>query len=510
MDQNLHRRRVLGGLTALIAAGPAAAAPGSVTLTFLHFNDVYRHGPSGDFGGLAHLATLMARERAAASGPVFQTFGGDILSPSITSSVTQGAHMIDLLNALGTQVAVLGNHEFDFGSDIAAARIQQSRFPWLGANVLGADGQPFGGTIAMTTLEADGIRVGFVGVLTTDTARLAPHADGIRFTNEESALREGAAALRREGADIVVALTHQGIEADIRMAKSVPGIDLVLGGHDHEPAELLNLPGVPVLKAASDARWLAVAELHIARPDPAAGFPARVRGVGWRLVPNMDVAPSPTIQPMIDAIDAQTQGILGQVLGRLGAPLDSRTSVVRAGEAAMGNLVADGLRAYFRADIALINGGGLRGDRLYAAGTELTRRDLVGEMPFGNVVMELEISGATLRTALEHGLSELEETSGRFPQVSGLRFLFDPSEAPGYRLREVMVGTAPLDPSRAYTLATTDYLAAGGDGYDMLKPARVLVDAAGGPLLVNVAAESVAGRELITVPTDGRAQIRRR
>ena len=174
MDQNLHRRRVLGGLTALIAAGPAAAAPGSVTLTFLHFNDVYRHGPSGDFGGLAHLATLMARERAAASGPVFQTFGGDILSPSITSSVTQGAHMIDLLNALGTQVAVLGNHEFDFGSDIAAARIQQSRFPWLGANVLGADGQPFGGTIALTTIEADGIRVGFVGVLTTDTARLDP------------------------------------------------------------------------------------------------------------------------------------------------------------------------------------------------------------------------------------------------------------------------------------------------------------------------------------------------
>ena len=138
---------------------------------------------------------------------------------------------------------------------------------------------------------------------------------------------------------------------------------------------------------------------------------------------------------MIDGIDAQIQGILGQVLGRLGAPLDSRSPVVRAGEAAMGNLVADGLRAYLRADIALINGGGLRGDRYHAAGTELTRRGLVGEMPFGNVVMELEVSGATLQAALEHGLSGLDETSGRFPQVSGLRFVFDPSEAPCYRLR---------------------------------------------------------------------------
>lgn len=511
MNALIQRRRAIGGLAALVAVSPpAAAATRLATLTFLHFNDVYRHGPAGEFGGLAHLATLLAQERAAAPGPVFQTFGGDILSPSITSSVTQGAHMIDLLNALGTQVAVLGNHEFDFGSDVAAARIRQSRFPWLGANVLGADGAPFGGTVATTTLQADGITVGFVGVLTRDTARLAPHADGVSFTDEEAAVREGAAALRRNGADIVVALTHQDMAADIRMALSVPGIDLVLGGHDHEPAELQNLPGVPVLKAASDARWLAVAELRIVRADPSTGAPARVRGVGWRLVPNMDLEPSPTIQPIITAIDAQTDHILGQPLGRLGAPLDSRTGVVRRGEAAMGNLVADALRAYFKADIALINGGGLRGDRLYAAGLVLTRRDLVGEMPFGNVVEELEVSGDTLMAALEYGLSGLDENAGRFPQVSGLRFVFDPSATPGYRLGPVTVGAELLDRSRTYKLATTDYLAAGGDGYDMLKSARVLVDAAGGPLLVNVAAESIAGRALISVPTDGRAQPRRR
>ena len=125
-----------------------------------------------------------------------------------------------------------------------------------------------------------GLRVGFVGVLTRDTARLCPHADGVTFTDEATALRDGAAALRRAGADLVVAMTHQDLEADIRMARSVPGIDLVLGGHDHEPTEMQNAPGVPVLKSASDARWLAVAVLRVARPDPAAGRGDQVAGGG--------------------------------------------------------------------------------------------------------------------------------------------------------------------------------------------------------------------------------------
>lgn len=499
---------MLGTAAAAALAGTMdrAEAADTVTLTFLHFNDVYRHGPQDGFGGLAELSTMMGQERAHARGPVFQTFGGDILSPSIASSVTRGAHMIELLNALGTEVAVLGNHEFDFGAEVAAARIGESRFPWLGANVLGADGQPFGGAVATLLREADGLRVGFVGVLTRDTARLAPHADGIAFAPEEAALRTGAAALRRAGADIVVALTHQDLAADLRMARSVPGIDLVLGGHDHEPAELQNTPGAAVLKAASDARWLAVAELHVQRPDRAAGRLARVRAVGWKLVPNLDVAPCPRIGPLIAAIDGRMEGILSQPLARLGAPLDSRTGVLRAGEAAMGNLVADALRAYFSADIALVNGGGLRGDQVYPAGHVLTRRDLMAEMPFGNVVMALEITGAALRGTLEYGLSGLDDRAGRFPQVSGLRFTYDPAAAPGHRLRDVLVAGRPAEPDRAYKLATTDYLAAGGDGYAMLKAAKVLVDASGGPLLVNVTAEAVQAAGTIAAAPEGRSR----
>lgn len=508
MPHGMKRRTVLGGLagaTALGAAGSAAAAD-TVTLTFLHFNDVYRHGPAGGFGGLAEMATLIEEERARAPGPVFQTFGGDVLSPSIASSVTHGAHMIELLNAMGTDLAVVGNHEFDFGSGTAAARIAEARFPWLGANVRGADGQPFGTLVASVTRDAAGLRVGFVGVLTRDTARLCPHADGVTFTDEAAALRAGAAALRRAGADVVVAMTHQDLEADIRMARSVEGIDLILGGHDHEPTGMQNAPGVPVLKSASDARWLAVAVLRVTRPDPAAGTPALVRSVGWKLVPNVDVLPHPRIAAVAEAINARTEGVLAQPLARLDAPLDSRTATVRTGEAALGNLVADALRGYFKADIGLINGGGLRGDRLYPAGHVLSRRDLIGEMPFGNVVEELEVSGAMLLQLLEYGVSGVEEGAGRFPQVSGLAFGFDPAAPRGRRLGAVLAGGVRVEPGRLYRLATTDYLAAGGDGYDMLQAARVLVDSSGGPLLVNVVAEAVQDAGRVDAALEGRAK----
>ena len=511
MGGQLERRSVLGGL-AVLAAGPASsvarAAPGVVPLTFLHFNDVYRHGSADGFGGLAEFATLLDEERARAPGAVIVTFGGDVLSPSVTSAITHGAHMIELLNALGVDVAVLGNHEFDFGSEVARQRIGESLFPWLGANVLGPDGQVFGGAVATCMREAGGLRVGFVGVLTRDTAQLAPHADGVAFGDEAAALRAGAAALRAEGADVVVALTHQIVAADMVVARAVPGIDLVLGGHDHEPMELQNLPGVPVLKAASDARFLAVAELRVAAPGR--GVAAHVRSVGWKLVPNVDVAPSLRIAPLVAEIDARTAGVLGEPIARLGAPLDSRRAVVRTEEAALGDLVADALRAYFSADVALVNGGGLRGNRLYPDGAALTRRDFLTEMPFNNAVVKLEVPGAVLLDMLEQGLAGVEAGAGGFPQVSGLRVVYDPAAPAGRRVREVTVGGRPLNPMRAYSLATVDYLAAGGDGYGMLRTARVLVDASGGPLLVNVVSDAVAGMggELV-VQTDGRVMAQR-
>ncbi len=495
-----RRLPLLAALAWIITALPAQAqglAENLTRLTFLHVNDVYEHAPREGHGGLAELGTLLARERAAAPGPVFTTFGGDLISPSLASSITQGRHMIEIFNALGTDIAVLGNHEFDLGRAVAAARIADSRFPWLAANVTEPDGSRFATTVPSVIREVAGLKIGFIGVITRATADLAPQL-GLRFANELATLREGAAALRRQGADLVIALTHLDLPED-REASQIPGIDLVLGGHDHEPAALLS-NGVLAFKAGSDARWLGVVELTVERTPRG----VQVRSVGWRMVPNYRTPPAAAIAPLVAAVEAQMDQALGQPLARLTAPLDSRVTTMRTGEAAIGNLVADALRAHLRADVALINGGGLRGNREYPAGHTLTRRDLLAEMPFGNAVVALELTGAQLQAVLEHSVSEVEAAAGRFPQLSGLTLSYAPTAAVGRRVRVVQVAGKPLDRNRRYRLATTDYLQRGGDGFDLLKTARVLVDASGGPLLVNVTAEAIVAAGSVTATTEGR------
>jgi 5'-nucleotidase/UDP-sugar diphosphatase len=205
---------------------------------------------------------------------------------------------------------------------------------------------------------------------------------------------------------------------------------------------------------------------------------------------------------------AKTDSLLGEALdvalARLDTPMDSRTTTVRGEEAALGNLVSDALSSHFAADMALINGGGLRGNRQYQPGQSLTRRDLLSEMPFGNSVMLLEVSGAQLLSVLEYTLSSVETKSGRFPQVSGLAITYDPARAAGKRIVKVLAGGKPLDPKRLYRLATIDYLAGGGDGYQALKAGKVLVNAEAAPLLVNVVSDYVAAKGNVAPKIEGR------
>ncbi|MCX8509944.1 MAG: 5'-nucleotidase C-terminal domain-containing protein, partial [Rhodobacteraceae bacterium] len=158
-------------------------------------------------------------------------------------------------------------------------------------------------------------------------------------------------------------------------------------------------------------------------------------------------------------------------------------NVVRAEESSMGDLIADAMRAESGADVAIMNGGGIRGDRTYDAGTKLTRRDVLTELPFGNVTVVTELPGAQLLLALENGVSQVEKGAGRFPQVSGMTFTFDPSAEAGSRVSEVMVAGAALDADKLYKVAVNDYILGGGDGYDALGGGRILTGGGTGSLV---------------------------
>jgi 2',3'-cyclic-nucleotide 2'-phosphodiesterase (5'-nucleotidase family) len=161
------------------------------------------------------------------------------------------------------------------------------------------------------------------------------------------------------------------------------------------------------------------------------------------------------------------------------------------------------MRARLDADAGLINGGGVRTDRVLPVGP-LTRRDVLGLLPFNNTVVKLAVSGARLREALEQGLGRVEREGGGYLQISGVRLVYDPRLPAGRRVLGVEVGGAPLDPAKTYTVAVVDWIARGGDGVTALGDGRVLVDAESGPLLSDIVLEAITARGTIAPVVDGR------
>ena len=156
------------------------------------------------------------------------------------------------------------------------------------------------------------------------------------------------------------------------------------------------------------------------------------------------------------------------------------------------------------AQVAITNGGGIRGDRTYDAGTTLTRKDILTELPFGNLVVLIELSGDDLLEALENGVSQVEDIAGRFPHLSGMSVTFDPAAAKGQRIVSAQVDGADLDPAKTYTVATNDYMAGGGDGYASLKAGKTLIDASGGTLMATMVMDFIAAKGTIAPKAEGR------
>jgi 5'-nucleotidase / UDP-sugar diphosphatase len=436
----------------LLLGGAALAEP--VRITVLHTNDVYEIAPQQGRGGLAELATLLQRERAAAAHSI-TTFGGDLISPSVLSGITEGAQMIELYNLLGTDVAVLGNHEFDFGPEIAARRVRDSAFPWLGTNVLGRDGKPAVGTVDLHTMDVGGYKIGFFGLLTPETAVLSSPGPDITFVPQIATATSAVERLEAQGADVIVALTHEDFADDRELAQTVAGIDLILGGHDHNPITF-DERGVLIVKAGYDAHYLAAIDLVVDRIKRGDRETVEVVPESWRYIATAGVEPDPKIQPVVARYEAKLDEELAVPVGTATVTLDTRRSIVRTAESNFGDLISDAMRARVGAEVALMNGGGIRGDRTYAPGTVLTRKNILMELPFGNVVVLIELSGADLLAALENGVSQIEDTAGRFPQVSGMTFTFDPANPPAAALSRSRSAAGPSRRSACTGLRPTN------------------------------------------------------
>lgn len=435
--------------------------------------------PVAGRGGLARVATLVRALRRETPNTIF-ALAGDTLSPSLLSTLRRGAQMIEGWNAVGLDVAVFGNHEFDFGVGVLGARVRESRFPWLATNVLGAaDGGPLAGARPWLRRDLDGVRVGLIGLTTPDAARTSNGGPGVRFEEPIAAAREALAALG--AVELRVAVTHLPIREDRALVAALP-IDAVLGGHDHEP--MLEAGRAVIVKAGSDAVNVGQVEYEV-RCGAVLARRQRLIPVDERLAEAPDVADLVRRQAALLARELDT------VVGRTPVPLDTRDSLVRREPAPIGRFVATLMQERVGADVGLLNSGALRANRVIPAGP-LTKRDVRELLPFSNTVTLLEVTGDALRRALEHSVDELPRATGHFLQVSGLQMTVDPARPPGQRIAAVTIGGRPLDPAGRYRVATVDYLARGKDGYPMLAASRVLLAPEDGPGLIETVLDGLA------------------
>jgi 2',3'-cyclic-nucleotide 2'-phosphodiesterase (5'-nucleotidase family) len=411
--------------------------------------------------------------------------------------------MIDLMNAIGLDVAVVGNHEFDFGTAVLKQRAGEAKFPWLGTNVQGEDGKVLAGLTSTLTRKVGDLTIGFFGIITPDTHHLSNTGPDVTFLPVLDTARAAVKELRRQGADAIVALTHLTLAQDRELAREVKGIDVILGGHDHDPMTVYE-GGVFIFKVGADAQYLGAAKIEIEKTQGQRGPQVKVWPREWRVTSTAGVAPDPTVAAIVKQYEDKLDETLKVAVGTTGVELDSRRATVRLKESVIGNLIADAIRESTKADVAITNGGGIRGDRTYAPGTTLTRKDVLTELPFGNIAVTMDITGADLRTALEEGVSLVEDVAGRFPHVSGMTFVFDARRTRGSRVLDVKVGGKPLDPGAIYRLATNEYMMAGGDGYAALTKGKPIVDASGGSLMANVVMDYITARGTVSPSIEGR------
>ncbi len=521
----LSRRLLLGALGTLPLTRLAIGAPAH-RLTILHMNDFHaRHEPvdaralacapgrPSCYGGAARLATAIFAERAAAEADgraVLLVDAGDQFQGSLFYTAWKGEVELAVMHALGTEAMAVGNHEFDHGPANLARFARAARFPVLSANTDASADPDLRDMLRPHVLVNKGaLPIGLVGLTTPETAIGSSPGPHVRFTDPAEALSRSAAALRQQGARLVIALSHLGLDIDRTLAGHIPGVDVVVGGHTHTllsntepdaagPAhQAVNGPAgrAVIVQAAAYGRYLGRLDIDLAADGAVLAY-----GGDCRHVP-LSLAEEPRVAAIVTHYALQLDGVRRRVVGRTEAAIPNATC--RIGECALGSFIADAMLASVQgAEVALMNAGGIRTG---LPGGELTLGDVLTMLPFGNAVATLQLSGADLQAAIANGLARMG--AGAFPQVAGLRITWTPTAAPEARLVALEVATpagfSPIDPGRVYRVVTNNFLRTGGDGYTMLRD-RAIEPYDSGPGLDDVVAAAITASGSFAPRTAGR------
>lgn len=397
--------------------------------------------------------------------------------------------MVPVLNDCKVDCAVFGNHDFDYGLENLLSVTEKTKFPWLMSNVLDvetnralADGKLY------HIIIKKGIKLGIIGLVEEEwLATLATlDQEDVTYLDFVSEGKKLAKMLKeKEKVDYVIALTHMRCPNDCRLASNVDEIDIILGGHDHD-YEVRKVNEKYIIKSGTDFRTFSKIDLHF---QPRENEQEQQQKPSDSLVvcSNIDIKEvsvcsdlyeeDADLKAKLDKYSEVIEGKMDTVLGQFACDLDGRFASIRTQETNLGNFVCDIMLSSTHSDLALLNSGTLRSDRIHPKG-DFKLRDLVTIMPMMDPMIVLSATGDQIHRALENGVSQWPKLEGRFPQVAGMKFAFDPNKPPKSRIdpRHIWVGDEPLDLNQRYRLVTKGYLHQGKDGYTVLKDCEVLVD----------------------------------
>ncbi|RKI60314.1 bifunctional metallophosphatase/5'-nucleotidase [Corallococcus sp. AB049A] len=477
-------------------------------------------GQKVEEGGAALFASYVARLREDNPGGVLLVDGGDLFQGTLASNLVEGAIVVDVYNLLGYAAVAIGNHEFDYGpvgpGPVATrpdedplgalkARVAQARFPFLSANVREKDGRhpAWLGNDGTTVVTVKGVKVGLLGLSTLSTPQTTNPVNvaGLKFQPLADAAREAARSLREQGAEVVVAVAHaggkctdlanprdtSGCERDdgeiYAVVESLPAgaVDAVVAGHTHQPMGHF-FGDVPVIETTGLARSFGVVDLFV---DPVTHrvLPGRTRiqaaipvcgavdatrktcdarllkdAKDVRLVPatfmGQPVTPDARVQALVAPAEARVEE---EQRRPVGVEVQARMPQVYEGESALGNLIADAMREVARADVAVMNAGGIRADLPQGP---LTFGKLYEVLPFDNTLAVLELSADELRRFLSLAYGGRK---GVFA-ISGLEVTLGACPGPERFQGVTLPGGKPLKAKGTYRVAVPDFLLRGGDG----------------------------------------------
>lgn len=449
---------------------------GYKTISVVHVNDTHgrveENEKNGELG-FAKLKTYYDNKNVANNALLLNA--GDVVHGTTFATISSGDSVVNVMNQMGFDAMTAGNHDFNYGYQRLIELNEKANFPIFAANVVNEEGNNI--LDADSIIDVDGVKVGLFGLATEETKTKSSPAntEGLTFVNSIETAKNEVAKLKNQGAEVIICISHLGedkesVETSTMIAENVEGIDLIVDGHSH--TELQNgryVGNTLIAQAKAHGYFIGDVTLLLDKNNKVVAKNASLKPYSRMkyLHANKDTL------DQIEAVTNENKKVLDQKVGETKVDLIGARDMVRTSETNLGDFVTDAMIKATGADVAITNGGGIR--ESIAAGN-ITKGDVLTVFPFTNFAVTLEVKGSVIKDALEHGLSEAPNSAGKFPQIGGMVVKYDATKPAGQRVSEITIKGEAYDPEKTYTLVTNDFMAIGGDGYEMLKDQTKLAE----------------------------------